>query len=126
LFDVSTAAHSDADILKNNTALRHIDITAYNPDMTASVQLFGDLRNLQVLETLTLRFAVRIGGPNAQMTDQGWAALNGVLKGACDTLQEMRIYALNYGAGRAAPDVAVMRAWLPAVAEKISVHLLDY
>jgi outer membrane protein OmpA-like peptidoglycan-associated protein len=118
----STGELIDPDLLENNTSLRHIDITQSECDMADSLQAFGNLRHLMALQTVSLRFDGPFDGDDYQMTDRGWADLDEVLAQARDTLKEVEIYAHTDRAGRIPPKLALLRGWLPSVAQKISVY----
>jgi hypothetical protein len=107
--------------LENNTTLRHIDITTHNDEMAAKLQMFGDLRHVKALRTLSLRFDDKIG-PDDYMTDQAWADLDAVVAKASDTLRNVHIYAYTDEKRDIPPDLALMCRWLPSVARKISLH----
>ncbi|KAJ7251751.1 hypothetical protein C8J57DRAFT_1520559 [Mycena rebaudengoi] len=66
---------SDPDILENNTSLHHIDVAECASAMADAVKVFGNLRHLMALQTVSLRFPYERFGLDDHMTQEGWGIL---------------------------------------------------
>jgi hypothetical protein len=115
-------ALSNQDIFKNNLSLRHIDIVQGASQMANTLRLFGNLRHLLALQTISLHFEWERFNTESDVPDERWLKLDKVLKQAGNGLKEVEIYAHTDKERRIPPDAALVRSLLPSVAQKISVY----
>jgi hypothetical protein len=120
--DGKTGPLSDPDILETNTRLRHIDLGTDTLCMADGLKVFGNLRHLMALHTVSLHFDDQFGTVADEMRDEVWVDLNEVLAQVRDTLKEVEIYAHTDKKKCIPPDLALLRSLLPSVAQKISVY----
>ncbi|KAJ7294060.1 hypothetical protein C8J57DRAFT_42832 [Mycena rebaudengoi] len=107
------------EVLAGNTTLRTIHLVGDFSHGAVMLGYFGDLRCLQALETVVLRFTTKVGLAD----DPGWAALDALLGRAGPTLRAVVIRAF---ADKPPPDAAVVQRWLPQVSAEIFVLGLEY
>ncbi|KAJ7289557.1 hypothetical protein C8J57DRAFT_1493988 [Mycena rebaudengoi] len=101
------------DILRGNTSLRSIEVVEPNVDIVHTLNVFGNLSYLTALKTISLHF--EDGFDDVPLGTGEWSELDRWLAQVGDSLKVVNIYALA--------ELADVKAWLPAVARKISVHV---
>jgi hypothetical protein len=101
------------DILRGNTSLRSIEVVEPNVDIVHTLNVFGNLSYLTALKTISLHF--EDGFDDVPLGTGEWSELDRWLAQVGDSLEVVNIYALA--------ELADVKAWLPAVARKISVHV---
>ncbi|KAJ7290313.1 hypothetical protein C8J57DRAFT_1705742 [Mycena rebaudengoi] len=107
----------DPDVLAGNQSLRCIEVNDVDCDLAFSLQLFGPLSQLKALKTISLHLATDLDADNGwNVVD--WTKLNALLAQAGAGLED--VFLSIYSPTGAAPDLALVKQRLPAVAGKIS------
>ncbi|KAJ7270515.1 hypothetical protein C8J57DRAFT_1321955 [Mycena rebaudengoi] len=108
----------DPNIFVGNRSLRSIEVIEPGSDMSGIFRAFGNLSHFTLLKTISLQFHDGFSDDTEE-----WSELDAILALAGNSLEVVNIYAYGDVHFDRAARLAIMKGWLPSVAEKIFLEI---
>jgi hypothetical protein len=108
----------DPNIFAGNRSLRSIEVIEPSSDMSDIFRAFGNLSHFTLLKTISLQFHDGFSDDTEE-----WSELDAILALAGNSLEVVNIYAYGDVHFDRAARLAILKGWLPSVAEKIFLEI---